>query len=153
MDKSTLLNVHMVQPIMSIDKSSAPFLLSTYGTNSKYTSLDIIRRWIWIFDQCREKDIRILGFSTDGDAKYLRAMKLVLGFFASLPNMALNDRTDAFEISIPASWTWFYLRHRQLVLCFKILHIFVPNCEIVYYLLLLLWELVNIAFHSIFYHK
>lgn len=119
MDKSTLLNVHMMQPIRSFGKSSAPFLLSAYGTNSKYTSLDIIRRWVWIFEQCLAKGIRILGFSTDGDPKYLKAMKLVLGFFASLPNMALSDRADAFEVSIPANWTWFYLRHRQLILCLQ----------------------------------
>ena len=91
MDKSTLLNVHMVQPIMSKRKSSAPFILSAYGTNNKYTSIDIICRWISIFEQCLARDIRILGFSTDVDPKYLRAMKLVLGFFASLLNMPLSD--------------------------------------------------------------
>jgi hypothetical protein len=119
MDKSTLLNVHMMQPITDIKKSFAPFILSAYGTNSKYTSLDIIRRWIWIFEQCLTKGIRILGFSTDGDSKYLKAMKLVLGYFASLPNMVLSDRADAFEVSIPVNWTWFYLRHRQLIFCFQ----------------------------------
>ncbi|CAM4797064.1 unnamed protein product [Rotaria magnacalcarata] len=77
-DKSTLLNIHMIQPITSTEKASNPIILSAYGTNSKYTSLDIIRRWIWIFHECIEKNIRIIGFSTDGDPKYLKAMRLVL---------------------------------------------------------------------------
>ncbi|CAF1407076.1 unnamed protein product, partial [Rotaria sordida] len=96
-DKSTLLNIHMIQPITSTEQTSSPIILSAYGTNSKYTSIDIIRRWIWIFDECLAKGIRIIGFSTDGDPKYLKAMKLVLGFFASLPNMKISDRSHAFE--------------------------------------------------------
>ncbi|CAF3216555.1 unnamed protein product [Rotaria sp. Silwood2] len=118
-DKSTLLNIHMIQPITSTEQTSSPIILSAYGTNSKYTSIDIIRRWIWIFDECLAKGIRIIGFSTDGDPKYLKAMKLVLGFFASLPNMKISDRPHAFEVSRPDNWNWFFLRQRQLILCFQ----------------------------------
>ena len=118
-DKSTLLNIQMVQPIARFGQPSRPVILSAYGTNNKYTALDIMRRWIWIFDESLSRGIRVIGFSTDADPKYLRAMKLVLGFRASLPNMRLSDRSDAFEVSIPNDWDWFFLRPRQLILCFQ----------------------------------
>jgi hypothetical protein len=46
-------------------------------------------------------------------------MKLVLGFRASLPNMRISDRSDAFEVSVPNDWDCFFLRPRQLILCFQ----------------------------------
>ena len=118
-DKSPLLNLHMIQPITKTGQISTPLILSAYGTDAKYTSLDIIRRWIWIFQEFLARGIRIIGFSTDGDPKYLRAMKLVLGFFASLPNMKISERSDAFEVSLSSEWNWFFLRRRQLILCFQ----------------------------------
>ncbi|CAF3965319.1 unnamed protein product, partial [Rotaria sp. Silwood1] len=33
--------------------------------------------------------------------------------------MPLTDHANAFEVSIPANWTWFFLRQRQLILCFQ----------------------------------
>ncbi|CAF0969260.1 unnamed protein product [Rotaria sordida] len=77
-DKSSLLNIHMIQPLPSSNNSTVPsaFLLSGYGVVNTYTSMDILRRWLFIFDNCLQKNIRIIGFSTDGDAKYLRAMRL-----------------------------------------------------------------------------
>ena len=65
-DKSSLLNIHMIQPIPSSNSSIVPssFLLSGYGVVNTYTSIDILRRWLFIFDNCLQKNIRIIGFST-----------------------------------------------------------------------------------------
>lgn len=118
-DKSTLLNVHMVQPLQSSNKLAipSPFLLSTYGVVNTFTSIDILRRWLFIFDNCIQKNIRIIGFSTDGDAKYLRAMRLASEFFASLPYFRLNERQTAFDLTtIIGKWSWFFLKGRQLLL-------------------------------------
>jgi hypothetical protein len=65
------------------------------------------------------KGIRIIGFSTDADPNYLKAMKLVLGFLASLPNVRTSDRSNAFEVAIPNDWNCFFLRPCQLILCFQ----------------------------------
>ncbi|CAF1544115.1 unnamed protein product, partial [Didymodactylos carnosus] len=51
-----------------------------------------------------------------GDNKYMRAMRLMSGFFASLPNMKLHQRPETFEIHLPSKWPWFYLRRQQLLL-------------------------------------
>ena len=92
--KSTLVNVHIVQPI-----SNAPltqFLLSTFGTENTVDSTSIIRRWLYIHEQCLDRGVRIVGFASDADAKYLKAMKCVSGKF--------NHR---------------YLRNRSLLIYFQ----------------------------------
>jgi hypothetical protein len=63
-NKAPLLNVHMAQPIVQDLKQSSAFLLSAYGVDSKFTSLDIIRRWFHILEECLKKDIRVIGFAT-----------------------------------------------------------------------------------------
>ncbi|CAF3173545.1 unnamed protein product [Rotaria socialis] len=138
-DKASLLNIHMIQPLPLSNNSSIPsaFLLSAYAVVNTYTSIDILRRWLFIFDNCLQRNIRIIGFSTgralffimwllvhlvrlDGDAKYLRAMRLASGFFSSLPYFKLEERDAAFDLTaIVTKWPWFYLRGRQVLLFFQ----------------------------------
>ena len=64
-DKASLLNVHMFQSVPSNHpSSSSPFLLSAFGVNNQYRSIDILKRWSYIYDECCKKKIRIIGFST-----------------------------------------------------------------------------------------
>ncbi|CAF1572159.1 unnamed protein product, partial [Didymodactylos carnosus] len=49
-----------------------------------------------------------------GDNKYMRAMRLVSGFFASFPHCKLHERADAFRIETANEWPWFFLRQEQL---------------------------------------
>jgi hypothetical protein len=62
-----LLNVHMLQSLSAENDPTnfpKPFLLSTYDVNNKFTSIDILHRWIYIFENCLNKGVRIIGFST-----------------------------------------------------------------------------------------
>lgn len=62
-----LINVHMLQSLSTEDDPKTfpkPFLLSAYGTNNKFTSIDILRRWIYIFENCLKQGVRVIGFST-----------------------------------------------------------------------------------------
>ncbi|CAF1299345.1 unnamed protein product [Didymodactylos carnosus] len=70
-EKAQLLNVHMFQSITINSVLSSTYLLSAYGTNSKSTSNAIWRRWIFIHDECHSKELKIIGFSTHCDGKYL----------------------------------------------------------------------------------
>jgi len=65
-NKSSLLNIHMFQPIPQLNYSNAPasFLLSAYGVDNTSTAIDILCRWIYIFNSSYKKQIRIIGFST-----------------------------------------------------------------------------------------
>ncbi|CAF1264724.1 unnamed protein product, partial [Didymodactylos carnosus] len=72
--QSTLVNIHVVQPITNLTTSS--IILSAYGTNNKITSIEILQRWLNIFKQFISRGIRVVGYSTDGDPKYLKAMHI-----------------------------------------------------------------------------
>ncbi|CAF1342308.1 unnamed protein product, partial [Didymodactylos carnosus] len=89
-DKSSLINVHMVEPLLPLlttttvtmppqPSKSRPFLLAAYGTDTKSVAIDILRRWVYIYEQCKLNNIRIIGYSTDCDGKYLKAMRLTNG--------------------------------------------------------------------------
>jgi hypothetical protein len=66
LNRSSLLNIHMVQPYPSSKHPTIPsaFLLTGFGVVNTCTSMDILRRWSFIFNQCLKKYIRIIGFST-----------------------------------------------------------------------------------------
>ncbi|CAF1555360.1 unnamed protein product [Rotaria magnacalcarata] len=122
-DKASLLNVHMIQPVQSTstDNSSipSPYLLSAYGIGNTATANDILQRWWYIFNQSLQRNIRIIGFSTDTDPKYLRAMRLMSGFLGAHPNFQVHQHPQAFQIKIRSHWSWFHLREQQLLLFFQ----------------------------------
>ena len=57
-----------------------------------------------------------LCYLLDGDPKYVRAMRLMCGFFASLSNFQSCSHPDAFQIKIEERWSWFFLRKKLLFL-------------------------------------
>ncbi|CAF1534009.1 unnamed protein product, partial [Adineta steineri] len=62
-----LLNVHVFQSVPTEDNAiniPKPFVLSAYGVNNKFSTMDILRRWIYIFESCLDKGVRVIGFST-----------------------------------------------------------------------------------------
>ena len=117
---SSILNLHAIQPITTDDYGRPPFILSAYGSDNKFDTHHIMSRWLKIFNECLQRGVRILGFSTDCDPHYLRAMRLVTNFFAALPNFDLRRSSDVFYVSIPRDWNWFYLDPKQLFLVFQV---------------------------------
>lgn len=63
----------MAQPL---SHGCPAFCLSLYGTDNKFSSSDVLRRWSYIEEQLRNSGITVLGFSSDGDPKLLKAMKI-----------------------------------------------------------------------------
>ncbi|CAF3348463.1 unnamed protein product [Rotaria sp. Silwood2] len=103
-----LLNVHMLQTIPTEDDAPCipgPLLLSAYGVDNKITATNVLNRWMYIFQHCFEKNVRIICFSTDADRRYASAMQLASGFFASLSNLQLDMHQHAFRIDLPKHWT------------------------------------------------
>lgn len=98
-DKSSLLNIHVIQALTSSNQIKlSPFLLAAYGTNGKYNARDVRSRWLHTFDVLMSQNIRILGFSTDCDAKNFRAMRESMAFFSNDKTILL-DHPDLFTIS------------------------------------------------------
>ncbi|CAM4783358.1 unnamed protein product [Rotaria magnacalcarata] len=118
-DVSFNINVHIIQGLFSIGQTSPPpFLLGAYGTNSKYTALDVLKRWINIFDLCMAQNLRILGFSTDCDTRYMKAMRDSMGFFSKFET-GFENHPDHFEISMLQNTSWFFLKPHQLFVCLQ----------------------------------
>ena len=109
----------MIQPIAINNEKTYPFALAAYGTNGTYTHIHIIHRWFKMFEESSRRGVRILGYSTDADPKYLLSMKLVCGFFGTLLNSPIIGHHLLFKVDIPVSWSWFYLPNEQLFLCMQ----------------------------------
>ena len=54
------------------------YLLSAYGVDNKFAGVDILRRWMYIFERCLDKGVRIIGFST---GKFLFTLCFYTKFF------------------------------------------------------------------------
>ena len=46
-------------------------------------------------------------------------MRLMSGFFASLPNFQIHQHPQTFQIKATPRWPWFNLREQQLSLFFQ----------------------------------
>jgi hypothetical protein len=118
--RSSLLNIHVAQPITVPGRQISSYLLSAYGTNNKFDMRHILLRWLKMIEECSERGIRIIGFSTDCDIRYLRAMRLVTRFFATLPNISIQDDPNAFRVTVPFRSNWFFFDSVQKCLVFQV---------------------------------
>ncbi|CAF3518851.1 unnamed protein product [Rotaria socialis] len=115
--RANLVNVHVLQPITdaSFSRTPPPAVLSAYGTDNKISSIDILKRWLIIFAEFHSRNIHVLGFSTDGDPKYLRTMRLTSNFFVRTQTLTIYNDTLYFTINIP-NWPWYFLNPDQIFL-------------------------------------
>ena len=119
-NRASSLNVHMIQPLGESPPYLSPFLLAGYGISGSFTAIDVLLRWLWIFRNSCQSNVRIVAFATDCDPRYLLAMRLATGFFAKAVNVSIQDRDDALKMELPSDWSsWFFMRARQLFLCFQ----------------------------------
>ncbi len=122
-DRSTLINAHLIEPLLERTTSlihSRPYIVSAYGTKNKISATDILRKWIYMYNECKQRNVNLVGFSSDCDPRYLKAMQLSLGFFARAPNVDLLTGNDKLlSIDIPSNWKFFFMRPTQLFLCMQ----------------------------------
>lgn len=70
--RSTNINVVMAQPLV---KSIPAFCILIFGTDSKYTTDDIVKRWAYIEDELAKRNIKVVSFASDSDPKFNSAMR------------------------------------------------------------------------------
>ncbi|GAB0093294.1 hypothetical protein DMENIID0001_083760 [Sergentomyia squamirostris] len=90
--KSEYVYVVLAQPLVI---NAPPFLLMTFGTDNTFTSDDVLNRWNTLIEQLKSQNIDILGFSSDGDTRLLKAMKIKTGLFR--PNPSLQPQLQAIK--------------------------------------------------------
>jgi hypothetical protein len=81
-EKSKIGYIVVAQPLYRGNRS---FCLSFFGTNNKFTYIDVVKRWTHIYNEAKKIGIEIVGFSGDGDSRILKAME-------HLMKMGLNNK-------------------------------------------------------------
>ncbi|CAF4636954.1 unnamed protein product [Rotaria sp. Silwood2] len=77
--------------------------------------MDVLKRWLFIYQEFHSRGIRILGYSTDGDPKYLRGMRLASNFFLKKKTLNIFNDKLLFKVEIPSNWSfWYFLEPTQL---------------------------------------
>lgn len=69
---SNYINVVMVQPIA---KGASSFCLLLYGSDNRFTAVDVKKRWKYIENELQKVGITVLTISSDSDARYNAAMR------------------------------------------------------------------------------
>lgn len=72
---ATFMNVIMAQPLANVP----PFCLTIFGSNNKYTAMDVVQRWNYIVDELTKLGIKVLAISSDSDPRYNKAMRDLSG--------------------------------------------------------------------------
>lgn len=89
-DPAPYINVIMVKS--TDEKDSASFCLCAYATDLKFDAENVLQRWNYIKLELERRNIKVLGFSSDGATNYLKTMKHIM----NLPNVAENDLGNWF---------------------------------------------------------
>ena len=120
--KSRFLNLQMIQPINLNNVPSSSFFLAAYGSDNTFNTKDILLKWMNIVNQCNEKNVKVVGFATDSDSRYIRSMRLFTGFFADMPNQQVHLRNDAFHVKISQGISIFRIIerfHTVFLFCYR----------------------------------
>lgn len=81
-----------------IDKSPS-FCLSVFGTDNRFTYSDCLRRLTTMKMEAEKYGIKIIGFSSDGDSRLMKCMRIVTDFPTSHCIMA-EENWDWFKMSL-----------------------------------------------------
>jgi hypothetical protein len=104
---TSYLYVMMAQ---SMSNNSSSFCLHVFGTTNQFTAEMVIKRWRKIKDDLYKHGINLLGVSSDGDSRLLKAMRKK----SELPTLHLE------ESAVPAGWMdWFNAKYDPEVLCIQ----------------------------------
>lgn len=123
LERPTLVNIHVIEPLLNTNPSiahSRPYTVSAHGTNNKHTGIDILQKSNYTYNECRQRDIILIEFSTNCDPRYLKAKQLSLDFFTYAPNIDLLSNNDRLlNINLPSHWIFFFMRTVQRYLCMQ----------------------------------
>lgn len=83
--------VYMAQPLVN---QAPAFLLTVFGTDNVFDNKKVLLRWNYIKQECRKQNIDVLGFSSDGDPRCLKAMKEI----TKIPYISENPYGKFFQV-------------------------------------------------------
>lgn len=92
---SSYLYCYMIQPLQ---ENCPSFCLNLFGTDNSFTAEDSLKRWKYITKLLADRNIIVVGFSSDGDPRLLKAMRIFtkLGQNSNL-RKNINVKIDGFH--------------------------------------------------------
>jgi len=84
--------VYMAQPL--IDNAPA-FCLTVFASDNKFNRTDVLARWTFLKDELEKLNIQITGFSSDGDTRCLKAMRI----WSKIPLASKNPYYPYFQVN------------------------------------------------------
>lgn len=75
--KSSYAYIVMAQPL---SPGTPSFCLSILGTDNKFTYHDILNKWKYLESSAEKVGVKIVGYSSDGDSRLLKAMQIKSNF-------------------------------------------------------------------------
>ena len=102
--------VYMAQPLC---KGVPAFCLACMGTNNKFTADLVLKRWLYLFSECKKRGITVASFGADGDSRELKAMQVSaqLLFKSPTPQSFITPSSSLQKLPIPSDWlSWFAVR-------------------------------------------
>lgn len=76
--------VFMAQPLSD---NVPAFCRAVYGTDNKFDHQPDLSRWNFIRSEAKKLDIEIIGYSSDGDNRCLKAMRILKKFYPDMTNV------------------------------------------------------------------
>lgn len=98
---SQFVNTIMAQPLANVPA----FCLAFFGSDSKYSAIDVARRWDYIADELNKLGIIVVNWSSDSDPKYNSAMRMNSGLGIKLRESAKIDWYSCSENIEPPFYT------------------------------------------------
>lgn len=93
----------VAQPLTDTNHS---FCVSIFGTDNRFKCDDVMQRWQQMKQLADIEGIKIIGFSSDGDTRLLKAMELSCNEHI---NSNLDDSGQTEENTYATSWTWYHM--------------------------------------------
>ncbi|CAG9768534.1 unnamed protein product [Ceutorhynchus assimilis] len=107
--KATYAYVIMAQPL---HVGASTYCLSLFGTDNSFTTEQVTLRWEWMKKEAKKFGITIMGFSSDGDTRLLRAMRLNTDLISRLaPEYKERNQTNPEDTEVLDSlpdWEWYH---------------------------------------------
>lgn len=104
-NSSTKVNYAYVIMAQSIDDSAPSFCVSIFGTDSRFTHKDVIKRLGVMKFLAAQEEIEIVGFSSDGDPRLLKAM--LVSSYSDLSSCEHKTNSVENEHNSKMDWSWF----------------------------------------------
>ncbi|KAL0100980.1 hypothetical protein PUN28_019401 [Cardiocondyla obscurior] len=106
--KNVKLHMQYVIMAQSLSCNVPAYCLSLFSTDNKFNAKNVLDRWTYLKKEAKKFGIIIAGFSSDGDTRLLKAMRLNNYLPIESNQVSLHNKT----------WPWFQINMNNVEECY-----------------------------------